>query len=197
MNLVSGADSRPALPNGRGGQLRLGRYVVEIEKLASKLRTVALKRTGNEHDSADLVQRTLEKIVAQGESMQVRDNPVAYACEILNKEFLSDCRRAKRRREDLFEDDYLFVPEERTLSSPDERAANAREAIEGAFEQLTPSAKRVVVMLVDWDNGNFRRRPQAEVARILGIQESSVASTLRDAKRQFKKLLPSYLEDIL
>jgi DNA-directed RNA polymerase specialized sigma24 family protein len=72
----------------------------------------------------------------------------------------------------------------------------ARLDIEDAVAKLTPAAARVLSLLVDWEHGDLRARPQADVAEELGVEVATVASTLRDALRQLRQHLPNYLEGI-
>ncbi|UNN05216.1 RNA polymerase sigma factor [Rhodococcus opacus] len=179
---------------GGRGHLRMGRHMVDVGDLISYLWPYALKRTGGHHqDSEDLVLQTLERILENGHRYDAA-SPQAYAISILNSRFLNEVRKAGRRKEDLIGE---YDAEIADSSRSNDWRLTALSKIEAAVARLTPAAKRVFELLVDWDKGNMRARPHAEVAEILGVEVATVASTLRDARRQLKENLPANLEDIV
>ncbi|MEV0712771.1 RNA polymerase sigma factor [Nocardia aurea] len=176
-------------------RLQIGRYIVDIGDLVLKLLPVAKRLTrGHQDDAEDLVQRTVMRLLERGKQVQVKEDPVAYARKVLRNLFLDDLRRAKARPED-FSTDHTDQPP--PLGQPSESwQATVRLDIETAMAKLSPAAQRVVTLLIDWESGSLQALPQTEVAQRLGINVASVASTLRDARRQLTQHLPRYLEDI-
>ena len=135
---------------------------------------------------------TLERLLAHGSTYENVSNPVAYARKMLTNMFLDWVRSAASTRETAMSDDGQDVS---APGNPSWQVA-VRLDIEAAMAQLTPAAARVIAHLIDREEGDFRARSHAEVAQILGIEISTVASTLRDARQQLRKLLPDYFEDI-
>lgn len=168
--------------------------MVDVGDLLLLLLPQAERLTGNHHqDSEDLVMRTIARIFEKGHKYEV-EVPEAYARSMLRSAFLDEIRQIKTRREDLAGE---YDTEIADNSRSDDWRLMALSKIEAAVARLTPAAKRVFELLVDWDKGHMRARPQAEVAEILGIEVATVASTLRDARRQLKQYLPDNLEDIV
>ncbi len=136
------------------------------------LLTVARRMTGNRETARDMVQETYADMLA-GEKWRNVQNPRAYAMQALRNSVLTFLQRARvvpieliANMEQLPHADQ--APDAHDLLSAKEK----RDLLLKAIEALPPKCRQVVKLR------RLREMPQKEIARHLGIAESSVEKHL-------------------
>jgi RNA polymerase sigma-70 factor (sigma-E family) len=133
----------------------------------SGLRRQAFLLCGDWYEADDLVQDTLLKLYRRWRRLRRRDQLEGYAHATLVRTFLN-ARRGLRRRREILTADPLDRPDRAFENLTD--TVELRVALRIALNQL-PEPQRAVLVL-----RFFEDRPVQEVARILGIPASTVAS---------------------
>lgn len=136
------------------------------------LLTVARRMTGNRETARDMVQETYADMLA-GEKWRSVQNPRAYAMRSLRNYALTFLQRARIVPIELIANMETLPhvdlgPDAHDLLS----AKQKRELLLKAIEALPPKCRQVVKLR------RLREMPQKEIARHLGIAESSVEKHL-------------------
>lgn len=150
---------------------------MEFEKYAGTrwpvLFRTALLLTGDEAEADDLAQATLVKAYAAWSRVRRADSPDAYVRRMLMNEFVSDRRRAARRRTRL----PLAVPEP-PADDPSQRLDLWANVL------MLPPRQRAVLVLRFYED-----LTEAETARVLGVSVGTVKSQAHDALRALRTRL--------
>ncbi len=136
------------------------------------LLTVARRMTGNRETARDMVQETYADMLA-GEKWRTVQNPKAYAMRALRNYALTFLQRARVVSIELIANMETLphvdnAPDAHDLLSAKEK----RDLLLKAIEALPPKCRQVVKLR------RLREMPQKEIARHLGIAESSVEKHL-------------------
>jgi RNA polymerase sigma-70 factor (ECF subfamily) len=162
------------------------------EELFDRLWPQALRLTRHPADAEDLVQEVLKQFIQNGVPAEV-DQPIAYIRVAMSRLFFQQRRR--RSAQEVVQpigDSTHPVPAEGPTAADLGVAVLVRADIEAALSELSPGARAVAELLIDWEEGNLSRVSQAEVAKALGVTTDVVKDRLREARKQLRRLLSHY-----
>jgi RNA polymerase sigma factor (sigma-70 family) len=141
----------------------------------SGLRKFCLSLTGNHADADDLLQTTVERILARG--MPDNANPAKWAYRVCRNAWIDEVRA----REVRHRYPQTVAAEEESEASPsaERSASNERElsAMSRALEQL-PTEQRLALSLVAVDGKTY-----AEAAEILEVPTCTIMSRIARARK--------------
>lgn len=186
-----------ATVDGRGSSSRHGRRTgFEIEALPHlpALFGLALKLTGGDRAAAeDLVQDTLLKALRRWDTYEPGTNCRAWLMAILRNEFLSGCRRRKRRGTSLdFEDldEWLHVEGQSLPDAEEALPVRLDDEVADAVHGLPEHFRRPVVLC------DLMGLSYAEVAEHLGVVTGTVKSRLYRGRRALRSRLRGYAREM-
>jgi RNA polymerase sigma-70 factor (sigma-E family) len=139
------------------------------------LQRYAYLLTGDHHSAEDVVQTALEKCWARWDRIQAA-SPESYV-----RAAVANTAASRRRRIRFLETPFTEKTPEPPAPGDLAQSHADRSGLWGALADLSPRRRAIVVLRI-WED-----RPEAEVARILGISLGAVRSQLSTAMRQLRQ----------
>ncbi len=157
----------------------------EAEQLVRLLYRQVRSLAGPRPDLDDIVQAASERALKALPSFEKRSSLSTWAYGVAYRTLLDHDRWTTRFRRRFFYTEEVRCPEPRTRFDSEGLLLEAERArrLYAALEQL-PAAKRAVVVLHDLEG-----LPAKEVAQIVGTNEGTVRSRLRDGRAKLLCLL--------
>jgi len=138
-----------------------------IDGTLPRLMAIATALTGQRADAEDLVQDTMERLIAKWPSVQRADNVDAYVRRIMVNHFLSGKRKRKRGSRDVVSHD-LVTSDRITTGGPGHERVVNRDLLVRALAQL-PERQRIVLVL-----RYVADQPDSAIAEALGCNPAAV-----------------------
>ncbi len=143
-----------------------------------RLHALALWRTGNEEDAADVVQEVFVRLASRHADLGKVDDPHLWLLAVAHHAAIDTTRRRARRRTEPIERAGLLIARD----GDPESAARAAE-LSRAICRL-PDAQREAIALRHFGGLSFR-----EIARITGVPTFTAASRCRLGLTRLRQLL--------
>ena len=152
------------------------------------LRACAVRLTRNDADADDLVQETFARALARLDSLRDDEKVAGWMVMILHNVFMDECRRRKTRQK--ARDRYQHEVEMRAtgdVEPPPAWATVSRRQVSAAITELSPKLRECYVRKV-------KGQSYQEIARELGIPQSTVGTRINRAREALRKILSQQVE---
>lgn len=147
-----------------------------LPDMLPRLRSFALRLSGNRHDADELVQRACIRALERVHQLRSDTAPVSWVFSIVHSIWLNELRRRNRRDRLLLECSDALLETVADPRAASETAVAVRQIVD-AVERL-PEPQRIALLLVSVDGLSYR-----EAAYTLDIPIGTVMSRISRARK--------------
>lgn len=150
-----------------------------LPDMLPRLRSFALRLSGNRHDADELVQRACVRALERVHQLRSDTAPVSWVFSIVHSIWLNELRRRNRRDRLLLECSDALLETVADPRAASETAVAVRQIVD-AVERL-PEPQRIALLLVSVDGLSYR-----EAAYTLDIPIGTVMSRISRARKAIR-----------
>ncbi|KWU24043.1 MULTISPECIES: RNA polymerase sigma factor [Burkholderia] len=150
-----------------------------LPDMLPRLRSFALRLSGNRHDADELVQRACIRALERVHQLRSDTAPVSWVFSIVHSIWLNELRRRNRRDRLLLECSDALLETVADPRAASETAVAVRQIVD-AVERL-PEPQRIALLLVSVDGLSYR-----EAAYTLDIPIGTVMSRISRARKAIR-----------